>query len=84
MALLVLMLAGCGPMKEEAIRTKKEEPKQSVTFVQVGETLYGKIMVCEQTEVMYVVSNGKYNHGTYTLLVNADGTPMLWEESLWD
>lgn len=22
-----------------------------------------------------------YNYGTFTLLVNADGTPMLWEEN---
>lgn len=34
----------------------------------------------KQTKVMYVVSNGAYNEGTFTLLVNADGTPMVYEE----
>lgn len=30
-------------------------------------------------KVMYAVSGGAYNNGTFTLLVNPDGTPMLWE-----
>ena len=29
---------------------------------------------------MYAVSRSPNNIGTYTLLVNADGTPMIWEE----
>jgi hypothetical protein len=33
----------------------------------------------KDTKVMYVISSGTYNHGTFTLLVNADGSPMIYK-----
>lgn len=32
-----------------------------------------------ETKVMYAVSNGDYNKGVLTMLVNADGTPKIYE-----
>ena len=32
-----------------------------------------------QAKVMYTISGGLKNCGNFTLLVNPDGTPMLWE-----
>lgn len=32
-----------------------------------------------ETKVMYAVSDGYYNCGVLTMLVNADGTPRLYE-----
>jgi hypothetical protein len=29
---------------------------------------------------MYAVSSGAYNGGTFTLLVDENGKPMLWED----
>lgn len=37
------------------------------------------VVYCRDTRVMYVVSHGSKNNGNFTLLVNADGTPMLYE-----
>lgn len=37
-------------------------------------------MTREEAKVMYAVSYGTSNCGTFTLLVDADGKPMLWEE----
>lgn len=37
------------------------------------------IVYHKDTKVMYAVSAGGYNSGTFTLLVNPDGSPMLWE-----
>ena len=37
------------------------------------------IVYHKDTKVMYAVSAGGYNTGTFTLLVNPDGSPMLWE-----
>ena len=34
----------------------------------------------KETKVEYVVSDGYYNSGTFTLLVNADGKPLLYGE----
>lgn len=32
-----------------------------------------------ETKVMYAVSDGHYNYGNLTMLVNADGTPKLYD-----
>lgn len=39
------------------------------------------IVYHRETKVMYAVSNSSHNVGTFTLLVNADGTPMLWRDN---
>ncbi len=49
-------------------------------FVEVYESTYWSVVYNSETKVMYVVSDGSYNRGTFTLLVNADGTPMVWDE----
>lgn len=37
------------------------------------------IVYDQYTRVMYVVSNGTYNYGTFTLLVDEEGKPLLYE-----
>jgi hypothetical protein len=37
------------------------------------------VLVDKATGVMYWMSNGGYNGGNLTLLINADGTPRIWE-----
>lgn len=37
------------------------------------------IVVDPVTNVMYAVSDGSYNRGIFTLLVDANGKPRLWE-----
>jgi starvation-inducible outer membrane lipoprotein len=68
---LSLALTGCSEV-EEKISDKSE-------FVIVEGTSSWYIVYHKKTKVMYAVSQGAYNGGTFTLLVNADGTPMLWE-----
>ena len=38
------------------------------------------IIVYKDTKVMYSISNDSYNEGIFTLLVNPDGSPMLYED----
>lgn len=38
-----------------------------------------KIAYHKKTKVMYAISDGSYNRGSFVLLVNQDGTPMIWE-----
>ena len=38
------------------------------------------IVYDNETKVMYHITNGSYNRGTLTMLVNADGTPKLYED----
>jgi hypothetical protein len=48
-------------------------------FIKLEETYKWQIVYHKDTKVMYAVSIGHYNSGNFTLLVNADGTPMIYE-----
>ena len=49
-------------------------------FVMVENSDYFYIVYHKETKVMYAVSDSSYNHGNFTLLVNADGTPMTYKK----
>ena len=72
----MVLLCGCSVVETE----KANETQESVSmFVEVEQAMHWKIVYHKETKVMYAVSDGSYNHGTFTLLVNADGTPMLYK-----
>ena len=75
---LVLMLAGCakGKIDEEQIADAKTDNHM---FMIVSNERYGDVLVDKTTGVMYWMSRDFYNDGTLTLLINADGTPRIWE-----
>lgn len=54
--------------------------KTSSMFVMIEDTGIWNIVYHKDTMVMYVVSRGSYNQGTFTLMVNPDGTPMLYQK----
>lgn len=68
-----MMLSSCSK-----VETAKSKDDTSM-FVTVETTTFWKVVYHKDTKVMYVVSDGSYNHGTFSLLVNADGTPMIYE-----
>ena len=74
--LCAFLLCGC------ATPTKYSEGSTENTsmFVCVEQAGHWKICYHKETKVMYAVSYGVNNCGNFTLLVNADGTPMLYEE----
>lgn len=65
-------LSACQPVE------KANESDQPSMFVQIEETGSWKIVYHRETKVMYAVSFGAYSCGTFTLLVNPDGSPMLY------
>jgi hypothetical protein len=72
-AALLLLLMGCEGEPASAANAK------APFFVDVGyyrmnNTSHGDIAYQRDTKVMYAISGG-----VVTLLVNADGSPMLWE-----
>lgn len=69
----VICLMGCSYVADS------ETPKR---FEYVDRGYYGWFDVVRDTKtgVMYAVSHEPYNYGTVTLLVNADGSPLLYEE----
>ena len=75
---IVLMFAGCASTRAEA--KEVDDVDDGNTFILVDADYYCWIVYHKDTKVMYAVSRSGYNAGTYTLLVNADGTPMIWKE----
>ena len=75
---LGLMLAGCARGKVDAGQIAYAEVDNRM-FMVVSDEWDGKVLVDKATGVMYWMSNGGYNTGNLTLLVNADGTPRIWE-----
>ena len=75
---IVVMFAGCASTRAEA--KEIDDAGDDNTFILVDADYYCWIVYHKDTKVMYAVSRSGYNAGTYTVLVNADGTPMIWEE----
>lgn len=71
---MVVCLVGCG----QKVQDKSDKDSQSM-FVCVETTTNWKVVYHKDTKVMYAVSNRRYNRGVFTLLVDKDGNPMLWE-----
>lgn len=68
-----MMLSSCSRVKAD-----KDEDDTSM-FVYVERTTWWDVVYHKDTKVMYVVSAGTNNYGTFTLLVGADGKPMIYE-----
>lgn len=51
-----------------------------VTALVNEDEVIADIVYDKDTGVMYAVSRGPYNQGTFVMLVNADGTPKIYEE----
>ena len=72
---VMLSLSACATKQ-----TSEIEKGKTSRIVFVEETGLYCIVYDKQTKVMYAVSNGTYNHGNFTLLVDANGNPLLCEE----
>ena len=72
-----LILAGCG----SAAKTEEAaEPVNATRFEKVEGVLgLYDVYADRETGVMYAVSRGTYNQGNFTVLVDADGKPLLWK-----
>jgi hypothetical protein len=73
-----VFLGSCAKVETQEQISNKETASTSM-FISVEATDTWRVVYHKETKVMYAVSRGYYNCGTFTLLVNADGTPMIWE-----
>ena len=79
MLLAVVTLAGCSMMGKVDSQKISEAEIDNRMFMVVSEESSGRVLVDKSTGVMYWASDNSYNRGNLTLLVNADGTPRIWE-----
>lgn len=75
-ALCACLFVGCS---DSGSLTTDKEVSQNSSFVIVEDGAGYYIVYHKDTKVMYTLSTGGSNLGTFCLLVNADGTPMVWE-----
>ena len=75
--MMAATLAACGSEVEKA-DSSVGAPETKSMFVQVEDGDIFDVVYHRETKVMYSVSNAVYNRGNMTLLVNADGTPMIY------
>lgn len=68
------MLVGCG--KTERGESESDQDKRFMTI----EAEWSYLVVADrETGVMYAVSHGGYSYGNFTLLVDKDGNPLIWD-----
>ena len=74
-----MLLTGCGAkMRRESDLKNQETDVSMFVVLEVGLTY--KIVYHQDTKVMYAISNGVYNSGTFTVMLDADGKPLLYKE----
>lgn len=74
-----LLLYACGPSMEPD-KDKDTSNMSMFVLLENSEANGFRVVYHRETKVMYVISTGMYNNGTFTVMLNPDGTPMLWEE----
>lgn len=74
--LAMLLMVGCAKVEKAQEIEKQVDVSR---FVQVENAATWQVVADRETGVMYAVSAGMYNLGTFTLLVDADGKPLLWK-----
>lgn len=62
------------------IEVKKEEKQDDSRFVRIEKNGYFITVYDKNTKVQYAVSDGYYNMGTVTVLVDAEGKPLLYND----
>lgn len=80
--IVTLMLIACVSMTScgQSVVLKHEDIDSDVSmFVEVERSINWQIVYHRDTKVMYAVSDGDYNRGTFTLLVDENGLPMIYE-----
>lgn len=70
---LSMIFTGCGRSEE------KVEASNESRFMRIETKLNWWIFADRETGVMYAVSRGGYNCGNFTLLVDANGDPLIYE-----
>lgn len=76
---IVFLLVGCSGYSELDKAPSKEQEQKRSTLMILDEYYTGVLLVDRDTRVMYWMSDGKYNRGTLTLLVDQDGNPKIWD-----
>lgn len=77
---IIVMLVICVCIFTACVSSVESENKSETSmFIEVERTSNWIVVYHRDTKVMYVVSDGTYNRGTFTMLVDENGLPLIWE-----
>lgn len=79
MLLLCLLLTGCGVKMPTANDAATNDGDRSM-FVLIENGVTYRIVYHRNTKVMYAISAGGYNSGNFTVMVDEEGKPLLYQE----
>ena len=74
---LSLTLVGCYAARME----EEKNPENTSMFVVLETGARWNVVYHKETKVMYAISRYGNGSGVFTVLVNPDGTPMLYDEN---
>ena len=75
---MMFALSACNISTIQSESDKTED--NSSMFVLIEHTSSWDIVYHRDTKVMYAVSVSTYNYGTFTVLLDENGKPMLWDK----
>ena len=78
-AMIIVTMAGCGTTVQS--QSDIAEDNSVSMFIEVEKCSDWRVVYHKDTKVMYAISEGgysQYKSSVFTVLVNADGTPMVW------
>ena len=73
--LLALILSGC----DEITIQDEAKKEQDSYFIELSSEYFGDVVYDSRTGVQYWRSDGTYNRGTLTVLLDADGKPLIYK-----
>jgi hypothetical protein len=74
--IFISLLTGCGAMNKMS-----DYKGNSIYFKILSDEGYGAVVYDTRTGVEYWCSTGAYNYGSLTLLIDADGKPLIYGRS---
>lgn len=77
--IIVLIILVGWILKDITIPTSSASEDNGSRFIVIEYKNIYQIVYDRETKVQYAISRGGYNQGTFTLLVDADGKPLLYE-----
>lgn len=80
----LFVLSSCASVADVQREGTETEENPSSMFALVEEAYSWDIVYHKDTKVMYAVSNGSYNRGNFTVLLDEYGYPMLYGEEYGD
>lgn len=83
LAMVVAVSFGLVGCDYAIMESEKEDYSNAPSmFVEVENGVGYTIAYHKNTKVMYAISDSGYNEGNFTVMLDADGSPMLYEKSV--